>query len=72
MDASALRLKSRRNVLELQLDGFDALEPGDDGRSWTSISRGAKEGNARPWGCARPRAAMSWPLEVLPRSSSSF
>jgi len=31
MDASALRSRPRRNVLELQLDGFDALEPGDDG-----------------------------------------
>jgi len=30
MGASALRLKPRRNVFELQLDGFDALEPGDD------------------------------------------
>jgi len=30
MDASALRLKPRRNVLELQLDDFDAVEPGDD------------------------------------------
>jgi len=30
MDASALRLKPRRNVFELKLDGFDALEPGDD------------------------------------------
>jgi len=49
MDASALCLKPRRNVLELQLDDFEALEPGDDGaelderfarregRQWTPV-----------------------------------
>jgi len=46
--------------------------PATTARSWTSISRGAKEGNERPWGCARSLAAMSRPLEVLPSSSSSF
>jgi len=49
-----------------------AFHPAKTARSWTSISRGAKEGNARPWGCARSRAAMSWSLEDLPSSCSSF
>jgi len=49
-----------------------AFHPAVVARSGTSISRGAKEGNARPWGYARSRVAMSWSLEVLPSSSSSF
>jgi len=58
--------------LELQLDGFEALEPGDDGAELDERFARREGRQWTPGGCVRPRAVMSWSLEVLSSSSSSF